>query len=108
MCLFAVDRYDLTAKAQSILRNVADQINRSKTPVIRIDGYTDDTGDPDHNRELSAKRAQAVRDALRPMIAGNPQWNVAGHGEQDPAASNDTADGRRQNRRVSVTIKTGR
>lgn len=72
--------------------------------VIEIGGHTDNTGDPTANMALSQRRADAVRDALV-QDGVNPAMLVArGYGQTKPVASNDTADGRLQNRRTEFTV----
>jgi OmpA-OmpF porin, OOP family len=71
--------------------------------VVEIGGYTDNTGDAAANQQLSQRRAEAVREAL--VKAGvNPGKIVAkGFGSSNPVASNDTPDGRFQNRRIEYS-----
>jgi OOP family OmpA-OmpF porin len=71
--------------------------------VVEIGGYTDNTGDASANLQLSQRRAEAVRDAL--VKAGvNPSKVVAkGFGSINPVASNDSPDGRFQNRRIEYS-----
>lgn len=71
---------------------------------ILIEGYTDSTGAAEFNQKLSERRANAVRDALRADNIDLSRMRTLGYGEQFPVASNDTADGRQQNRRVEVII----
>lgn len=71
---------------------------------ISVEGYTDDRGNPTEDRELSDRRAQVVRDAL---VAGgvNPRSiRATGVGNQRPVASNATASGRAENRRVEIVV----
>lgn len=72
---------------------------------IRIEGHTDSSGSSQANQSLSLQRARSVRDAL--VAAGiNPsRISVAGEGEAGPVASNATASGRAQNRRVVVILQ---
>lgn len=79
------------------------QANAGK-PVL-IDGYTDSSGSADRNKALSQQRAESVRDALVAAGVKASRITVAGHGEADPVADNDTASGRARNRRVVVTLK---
>lgn len=72
--------------------------------VIEIGGHTDNTGDPTANMALSQRRADAVRNAMV-QDGVNPSMLVArGYGQTKPVASNDTADGRLQNRRTEFTV----
>lgn len=73
--------------------------------TVSIDGYTDNVGDAEANLQLSKERADAVRQYLAQQYGIAPErLLVAGHGEQSPIASNDTAAGRFKNRRVTITV----
>ena len=74
---------------------------------IKVDGYTDNTGSDTVNVPLSQSRAESVRNFLQQNYPGtfpNKRFAVAGHGSQNPIASNATADGKAQNRRVTITL----
>jgi outer membrane protein OmpA-like peptidoglycan-associated protein len=103
--LFAVDKADLSAKARSILAGVAKQIDQAAGPTVRIDGHTDDTGDDAINDPLSLRRAQSVQRALTAMVTRQGvDYRSAGHGSKEPIAGNTSDEGRRRNRRVTVTF----
>lgn len=75
--------------------------------LIRIDGHTDNTGSMTTNVGLSRARAQAVADWLfneAPNTFPHERTIVRGYGDTQPVASNDTAEGRAQNRRVVITL----
>ncbi len=71
---------------------------------LDVEGYTDSVGSDSYNQELSEKRGNSVRDYL--VQQGMPASSVTakGLGETLPVASNDTAQGRQQNRRVELVI----
>ena len=75
-------------------------------PDLRLDveGHTDSVGDDAYNQRLSERRAEAV--AQRLAAQGVPAANITskGFGETSPVASNDTAAGRQQNRRVELVV----
>lgn len=74
---------------------------------ITIDGYTDDTGSTQINNSLSYARASAVRTWLQHAAPENfptSRFKVTGHGASNPVASNATAEGKAQNRRVEITL----
>ncbi len=102
---FPTDRWELSPRAQSILADFAARLRGANRDLyIEIQGYTDDTGAPDYNYGLGWDRAQAVRDFLYQQ--GVP-WNrmaTISYGESRPVASNDTAEGRAQNRRVELVV----
>lgn len=76
----------------------------NKTSVIIV-GYTDNTGTVAYNNQLSLKRAQAVGNYLSLRGVAATRISTHGMGPQYPLASNDTAAGRAQNRRVEITLQ---
>lgn len=72
--------------------------------VMSVTAYTDSVGDEDFNLELSQRRAQAIVDFYREREIGDDQLVAVGVGERDPVASNDTDDGRSQNRRAMLEL----
>ena len=72
--------------------------------TIEIDGYTDNVGSDEFNQTLSEERAGAVRDYLTSQ--GVPAGSITskGFGKTNPVASNDTSQGREQNRRVELVV----
>jgi outer membrane protein OmpA-like peptidoglycan-associated protein len=75
-------------------------------PSVRIDisGYTDNTGNADSNKALSSARAMAVKGRLMGQGIDGNRIAAQGFGSENPVASNDTEEGRAQNRRIEVTI----
>jgi len=71
---------------------------------VHIDGYTDNTGDAAKNVSLSQSRASAVKARLIGKGISANRITVKGNGSADPVATNDTAEGRAQNRRIEVSI----
>ncbi|MQA84357.1 MAG: OmpA family protein [Streptosporangiales bacterium] len=103
--LFALNKADLSPRARQVLTDVAARIDRSKAAVVKVDGYTDDTGNDAINNPLSRRRAAAVRDALTGLVTRDGvTYQVAGHGSADPVAPNTSEENRKRNRRVSVTF----
>lgn len=73
---------------------------------VSLEGYTDSTGSEALNKRLSGERAQAVKDVLVDVFhIDGDRISVEGHGPANPIASNDTAEGRAENRRVEVILK---
>jgi len=70
-----------------------------------VDGYTDATGSDAHNQALSKRRADAVAGYLREHGLKADAFAATGHGETNPAASNDTVEGRARNRRVEISLQ---
>ncbi|KEF31480.1 Outer membrane lipoprotein omp16 precursor [Marinobacter nitratireducens] len=72
--------------------------------IIQIEGHTDSSGSQSYNQLLSEKRAGSVRDFLLNQGIQANRTRAVGYGERYPIASNDTAAGREQNRRVELTL----
>src|SRR5262249_39542950 len=73
---------------------------------VRIEGHTDNRGDPAQNEKLSVGRAQAVADWLVAHGIDKSKLTVVGHGAERPIDSNDTDEGRAANRRIEMYIET--
>ncbi len=102
---FAFDSAQLSANDMEQLDQLATVLANPKVSSIEgaIDGYTDSVGDENYNLGLSKRRADAVASYLQSKgVNLGDRFAVNGYGEADPAASNDTDDGRAQNRRVVV------
>lgn len=102
--LFATDSAALRPGAIDRLRPLADFLCDEPGVRVAIDGYTDARGSDAHNQDLSERRAASVRDAFDRMDVTRARFQVVGHGEREPVASNATAAGMRQNRRVEITL----
>jgi OOP family OmpA-OmpF porin len=102
---FNFDSSKLTQQAQSRLDNVVDALKASPNVDFRIDGYTDSIGTKKYNKGLSQRRVNSVRQYLVDHgINATRITGTMGHGEADPVASNATAAGRAQNRRVELHV----
>ena len=102
--LFGFNSSDLTPDMKSKLREFAGTLNEYDDTNILIDGHTDASGSDDYNMKLSERRAKSVHDYLKSLGVKRSRLGTRGFGENQPVASNDTEDGRRQNRRVEVAI----
>ncbi|MGR3483868.1 MAG: OmpA family protein [Paracoccaceae bacterium] len=102
--LFATDSASLTGSLQSDLRAVAQSINDFPGTTVRVIGHTDSTGSEAYNLDLSQRRAQAVSSVLAGAGVSPARLSTVGRGEAQPIATNDTAAGRAQNRRVEIVI----
>jgi len=98
---FASGSSTLTADARLQLEDVAAWLAGEPGPV-EIRGHTDASGEAEANRELSMRRAEAVRQALIGMGLPAASLTAVGYGEDDPVADNSTPEGRAANRRVEV------
>jgi len=94
----------LKTGARNTLSKIADQLRVNEETKIAVEGHTDSVGSEEMNQALSERRAAAVRDYL--VSRGVPAIRIttSGQGESSPVATNDTAAGRQQNRRVELVI----
>ena len=102
--LFDVDKTDIKPAAQTNLQNLAASLQKNPQTNIFIIGHTDDTGTPDHNVDLSLRRAVSVKEYLTSVGINAARLNPQGKGESEPIVDNGTPDGRAQNRRVEIVI----
>ncbi len=75
------------------------------TQKVVIEGHTDSVGSEETNQRLSKERAEAVRDYLISQGVSAEQLSAVGKGESEPIATNDTPEGRANNRRVELVIQ---
>lgn len=102
--LFATNSAQLTGTLQSDLYKVAASLNNYPGTIATVVGHTDNTGTDAYNYQLSQARAQAVASVLVSGGVAQSRINAIGRGESQPIASNATAEGRAQNRRVEIII----
>ena len=102
--LFATDSATLRPGAVDRLAALADYLRGERGVRVAIEGHTDARGSDAYNRQLSERRAAAVRDAMDQLGVTRARFSVAGFGESRPVASNATPAGLRQNRRVEITL----
>ena len=105
--LFDLGKSELTKDAEAQLDAFAAKVVPMKHYVVEVQGFTDSTGAPAANIELSRRRAAAVvryltLDRKIPLF----RVNTLGYGKASPVADNKTRDGRKQNRRVEVKLYT--
>ena len=93
----------LSPTATATLDKVAAALRDYPDPVLEVAGHTDNTGDPAANQALSLSRAEAVVAYLIEAGVDADRVRARGAGDTEPIASNDTADGRAENRRVALT-----
>ncbi|GAB4347312.1 MAG: OmpA family protein [Candidatus Abyssubacteria bacterium] len=102
--LFDVNEYSLKPGAQDNLSQIAQVLAKYPDFNILVEGHTDSTGTETYNQWLSEKRAQSVADYLIAQGLYSARIQVIGYGETRPVATNDTPEGRQQNRRVELHI----
>ena len=102
--LFNVDRAELSADGMRVAQKLADILAQDPKGVVMVEGFTDSTGSPSHNLELSQRRAESVRNALMGMGVTSDRIATRGYGAAYPVASNDNAGNRQLNRRVEIVL----
>ena len=102
--MFDVDKATLGVRSRGELAELAVILNKYEDTDIVLEGHTDATGSDEYNLELSRLRAQAVANHLSSTRVNPTRFTVMGYGEGQAIATNDTAEGRRLNRRVEVAI----
>jgi OOP family OmpA-OmpF porin len=103
---FDTGKWALSPQAKAELCTTATTAEATDNALMLVVGYTDSVGSEEYNQTLSEKRANSVLNHLQQACKWKP-WRVltpTGMAESDPLASNDTEEGKAQNRRVSVNI----
>lgn len=103
--LFAAGKADLLPGAEARLQPVAQVLKQEKDHKILVVGHTDSLGPDGTNRDLSQKRADAVRDFLVAHEVPSDQVTATGMGESKPIGDNSTPEGRATNRRVEIVVE---
>ena len=102
--LFDVNKSSLRSQAQENLTKLAVILNKYENTEILVEGHTDSDGTDEHNMDLSIRRANSVGNYLAGQGVIGVRLRLMGYGEAQPTASNDTPDGKQQNRRVDIAI----
>ena len=103
---FDTDSDRLKPESGAMLKLVAAALTKNPNLKLEIDGYTDSVGKADHNLDLSRRRAQAVQSVLVSQFGVDAdRLSSNGFGPDNPITSNDTPDGRANNRRVEFLKK---
>ncbi len=103
--LFATDSADLRADLRGDLQTISANLQRYPESTVLVTGHTDSTGAVGYNQRLSERRADSVASVLISSGVATRRIVARGAGQSQPIASNDTATGRAQNRRVEITIR---
>lgn len=103
---FATGKAVLSPQAKAELCSTAVQAEATDNALMLVVGYTDSVGSEEYNQVLSEKRASSVINYLQQACRWKPyrMLTPTGMAESDPLASNDTPEGKAQNRRVSVNV----
>jgi outer membrane protein OmpA-like peptidoglycan-associated protein len=102
--LFKSGSYELLPGARERLAKVSGIVLAYPGLRLAVEGHTDSIGSDEYNRKLSEQRANAVRDYLIQQAIHTDAITAAGFGKGEPVASNDTPEGRQQNRRVELVV----
>jgi len=105
--LFVTGKAELLPIARDRLNEVAKSLKElDDDKLVSIEGFTDSRGADDMNQRLSQDRANAVRDYLSSQGVKPEKLRAIGRGEANPVASNDTPEGRANNRRVEIVVQS--
>ena len=103
--LFDYDSSALRSASRSTLSEMSDVFEKYSQTTISVEGHADSTGSAGYNQGLSERRASSVARYLRSLGVDSYRLDTVGFGESRPRASNNTASGRQQNRRVEIKIR---
>jgi outer membrane protein OmpA-like peptidoglycan-associated protein len=101
---FATDQSDIKPNFYEVLNSVAIVLQEFNQTLVDVNGHTDADGSDEYNFDLSQRRAGAVAEYLISQQLDSQRFQVQGLGERQPVASNASAGGKAQNRRVEVQI----
>ena len=102
--MFAFDKADLTDEGKAAIDEYRTSLGPELTDayLVLVVGHTDTSGDASYNQKLSLRRAESVADYLVASGLDADKLRVIGRGSKEPMVSNDTLEGRKQNRRVDI------
>jgi outer membrane protein OmpA-like peptidoglycan-associated protein len=103
--LFDTGKTTIRTESNSVIQDMADVMAAYPNAMFEVEGHTDSVGSAKNNQKLSEARAQSVHDALVGLGIDDARISYIGYGEDRPVASNNTAAGRQENRRVEVSLK---
>lgn len=101
---FETGTNDLTPESLKHLDDMVAVLNAYQAVKVRLEGHTDNTGEPISNKVLSEFRADGIKSILVDKGVDDGRIEAAGFGEERPVASNDTEEGRQKNRRVEIYV----
>jgi OmpA-OmpF porin, OOP family len=103
--LFETGSAELSKQSLALLDHLIEVVQRCREASIEVAGHTDSQGSPDSNLDLSRRRAEAVTSYIGEAGVDTSRITSEGYGETKPVASNDTTEGRAQNRRIEFVVK---
>ena len=102
---FSLDSHELSPEGKARLDHIAKRLKEeNKNVYLEIQGFTDQSGDSDHNHKLGQARADTVMRYLNQRGVPLNRMSTISYGEENPVADNATADGRAANRRVKIIV----
>lgn len=102
--LFGSDVESLNQQSTEIVERIGKALLSVGIERVRVDGHTDASGKETYNQQLSLRRAKSVGKVLTSVGMKEENIQLQGLGSREPVASNDTAAGRTENRRVSIVV----
>ena len=105
MVHFDINKVELTDSDNVLIGKAIEPFLLDKSIMVYVNGYTDNTGTPMINEELSTKRAYMVAKALTNLGIEELSVIAKGWGEANTIASNETEEGQKRNRRVEIIIR---
>ncbi|UWI62650.1 OmpA family protein [Pseudomonas sp. BW7P1] len=102
--LFGSDVESLNKQSTDIVERIGKALLGVGIERVRVDGHTDASGKESYNQQLSLRRAKSVSKVLTSVGMKEENIQLQGLGSREPVASNDTAAGRTENRRVSIVV----
>jgi len=101
---FDFDKATIKPEGKAVLNEAAALLQKHERVVVEVAGHTDSTGSDEYNQGLSERRANAVKQYLTEQGVTATRLSARGYGEAQPVASNDTKEGRAENRRVELIV----
>lgn len=99
---FDIDKSTLKPDGNEAVAEIEKVLKENASLKIAINGYTDNTGNEDHNQQLSSDRANTVMQKLVAAGVDKVRLSSKGYGSQNPIADNTTEEGKAKNRRVEL------
>jgi len=104
--VFETGKAVLLPGSGEVLDRLVTLMAENETLTLEVSGHTDNTGDPEANKALSAERARTVVNYLVEQGVDHRRLTAVGHGADQPIASNDTEEGRQKNRRIEFKVSS--
>ena len=106
--LFDLNKATIRTESESALQSILEIMQEYPQTIFHIEGHTDSTGSDDYNMKLSKERAASVEQWLEEKGIPANRLTSEGYGETQPIATNNTAAGRQDNRRVEISLDKDR